>query len=185
MDKVRAWQRGQRGEAKLKNMNHDFTSLKFYLFYFISATGKSSRRVASHQRERISLRSPDWRWSWAHGCAAPSVSPAGPETVGGEEGESIHDALKPVHERINEKARTPVRSCAHMHILFWKFLSVNIQHPLPVASLLSSILFDILLSSDSGVCFIWSPCWMRLPVHTPSLSLRFLHHVRVWCVSKS
>lgn len=57
-----------------------------------------------------------------------------------------------------------------MHISFCKLLLVNIQDPLPNASRLSLILFDILLSSDSGVCSIWSPCWMRLPTHTLSRS---------------
>lgn len=129
-----------------------------------------SSQVASYQRERISLRSPDWRWSWAHGCAAPFVSPAGPETVGGKESESIHVVLLLLHECINEEARTPRRTHAHIHISFCKFLSVNIQHPLPVASLLSFILFDIFPSSDSVfVSFDLHAGWDSQ--HTPSLTL--------------
>lgn len=76
-----------------------------------------------------------------------------------------------VHKCINEEAWTPWCMRAHIHISFCKFLLVNIQHPLAVASHLSFILFDILLSSDLGVCFIWSSCWMRLPAHTLSRSL--------------
>lgn len=74
------------------------------------------------------------------------------------------------------KHERPAQAWAHTYFIL-KLLSVNIHSRLSHS--FSFILFDIFLSFDSGVCFIWSSCLMRLLVctrrhkhtHTPCLSL--------------